>query len=119
MLSRFQRPIALILLAVLSVGGVRTIQINNSQNIALPLNVDPAHPGQRRIGELIFTGAWELQSLNEDFGGISGLTLLPDGRFIGISDAGTLIGFGLSNNEQTDRPFIAPLPGAVGPNRQL
>ena len=117
MLSRFQRPIALVLLAVLSVGGVRTIQINNSQDIALrSLNVDPAHPGPRRIGELIFTGAWELQSLNEDFGGISGLTLLPDGRFIGISDAGTLIGFGLSNNEQTDRPFIAPLPGAVGPN---
>jgi hypothetical protein len=115
MLSRYQRPFALLLLAILSVGGVRVIQINNSQNIALrPLDVDPAHPGPRRVGELIFTGAWELQSDNENFGGISGLTLLPDGRFIGVSDAGTLIGFGLSNNEQTDRPFIAPLPGAAG-----
>lgn len=117
MLSRFQRPIALLLLAILSVGGVRIIEINNSQDIALrPLNIDPAHPGPRRLGELIFTGAWELKSGNENFGGISGLTLLSDGRFIGISDAGTLIGFGLTNNEQTDRPFIAPLPGAAGPD---
>lgn len=31
-----------------------------------------------------------------------------EGRFVGISDAGTLIGFGLSNNAQIDRLFIAP-----------
>lgn len=99
--------------SILAVGGVRTIYPNDSQQIALrPLQLDPAHPGPRRVGELIFLGAWELGSDNEDFGGISALTALPDGRFIGVSDAGTLIGFGLSDNQRTDRPFIAPLPGS-------
>ena len=117
MISRLKRPLLLVLLAVLSIGGVRIIEINNSQDIAFkPLNLDPAHPGKRRIGELIFEGAWQLDSRNENFGGISGLTLLPEGRFVGISDAGTLIGFGLSNNAQMDRPFIAPLPGSTGPD---
>lgn len=115
MISRLKRPLLLILLAILSIAGVRTIQINDSQDIAFkPLDLDPAHPGPRRIGELIFEGAWQLDSRNENFGGISGLTLLPEGRFVGISDAGTLIGFGLSNNDQMDRPFIAPLPGSTG-----
>lgn len=114
MISRLKRPLLLILLAILSIGGVRIIEINNSQDIAFkPLNLDPAHPGKRRIGELIFEGAWQLDSRNENFGGISALTLLPEGRFVGISDAGTVIGFGLSNNEQMDRPFIAPLPGSM------
>ena len=117
MISRLKRPLLLVLLAILSIGGVRIIEINNSQDIAFkPLNLDPAHPGKRRIGELIFEGAWQLDSRNENFGGISGLTLLPEGRFVGISDAGTLIGFGLSNNAQIDRPFIAPLPGSTGPD---
>lgn len=90
---------------------------NRSQNIALiPLQLDPAHPGRRRLGELIFESAWELGSGNSDFGGISALTALPDGRFIGVSDAGTLIGFGLTNDDRTDRPFIAPLPGTFNPD---
>lgn len=117
MISRLKRPLILVLLAILSVAGVRTITINNSQDIAYrPLDLDPAHPGPRRIGELVFENAWQLDSPNENFGGISALTRLPDGRFIGVSDAGTLIGFGLSNDERMDRPFIAPLPGSTGPD---
>jgi hypothetical protein len=77
--------------------------------------LDPAHPGKRRVGELIFLGAWELGSRNDDFGGISALTALKDGRFVGISDAGTLIGFGLTNDDRVDRPFISPLPDSRGP----
>ncbi len=105
----------LLLLFVGSVPGERQMYRNTSQNIALiPLPLDPAHPGPRRLGELIFESAWELGSGNSDFGGISALTALPDGRFVGVSDAGTLIGFGLTNDDRTDRPFIAPLPGAFG-----
>lgn len=114
MLKKFSRLTAIILLAMLAVGGVRFIQPNHSQDIAFkPLSLDPKHPGPRRLGELIFLSAWQLDSSNQDFGGISGLAALPDNRFIGISDAGTLIGFGLSNDEKVDRPFIAPLPGSV------
>jgi hypothetical protein len=113
------KRIALILtLAILAVGGVRTIYPSNSQNIALKaLSLDPEHPGARRLGDLVFLKAWELRSDNEDFGGISALTILPDGRFVGLSDAGTLVGFGLANDGRADRPFIAPLPDATGPDK--
>ncbi len=118
MIRKITRLVLLLLLASLSVGGLRTIYRNNSQNIAMkPLTLDPAHPGARRVGELIFLNAWELGSGNSDFGGISALTALPGGRFIGVSDAGTLIGFGLTSDDHTDRPFIAPLPESVGADR--
>jgi hypothetical protein len=118
MTAKFARLIILLTLLALSVGGLRTIYRNNSQNIAMkPLTLDPAHPGVRRVGELIFLAAWELGSHNGDFGGISALAALPGGRFIGVSDAGTLIGFGLSGDDRTNRPFIAPLPGSQGPGK--
>ncbi len=115
MKPRWRRFSAALLLAVLTVGGVRTIYPSASQNIALrPLPLDPAYPGPRRVGELIFLNAWELRSNNEDFGGFSALAALSDGRFVGVSDAGTLIGFGLNSDDRTDRPFIAPLPDSQG-----
>jgi hypothetical protein len=113
--NRFRRLALLFALAVLAVGGVRVIEKNRSQNIALvPLALDSANPKRTRAGALDFLAAWELKSDNTDFGGISALVALRDGRFLGVSDAGALIGFGLSNNSQVDRPFIAALPGAVG-----
>lgn len=116
-LARLARFGLLAGLAALAVGGVRTIYPADSQDIALkPLQFDPAHPGPRRAGDLIFLGAWQLGSDNEDFGGISGLAALADGRFVGVSDAGTLIGFGLTNDNRADRPFIAPLPDSGGPD---
>ena len=118
MFAKVVRIIVLLSLAMLAVGGVRRISENNSQNITLrPLDLDPAHPGKRRLGDLIFLAAWELESDNEDFGGISALVALPGGRFIGVSDAGALIGFGLTGNGRAIRPFIGPLPGSQGPNR--
>ncbi len=120
MTAKFVRLLLMLVLAALSVGGMRTIYRNNSQNIAMkPLSLDPAHPGVRRVDELIFLQAWELGSDNSDFGGISALAALPDGRFLGVSDAGTLIGFGLTTDDRTDRPFIAPLPEAQGPGKDF
>ncbi len=117
MRSRLFRLSMLIALLVLSVGGLRYIRHNDSQSIALqPLLLDPGRPALKTVGELTFLNAWQLNSLNSDFGGISALMALKDGRFVGLSDAGTLIGFGLRNNASADRPFIAPLPGTMGPN---
>jgi hypothetical protein len=115
MIGRITRLLPILLLASLAVGGVRTTYPSTSQNIALkPLMLDPAHSGPRRVGDLIFLNAWELGSDNEDFGGISALTALSDGRFVGVSDAGTLVGFGLNNDDRADRPFISPLPDSRG-----
>jgi hypothetical protein len=112
MSSVMLRLILLALLLALLIGGERKVARADGQNIALErLDLDPAHPGPRRIGELIFENAWELRADNEDFGGISALTRQGDGRFIALSDAGTLIGFGLTNDVSANRPFIAPLPG--------
>ena len=114
-MKRFLRLMLLLFLAVATVGGVRTIYKNRSQNIALvPLPLDAANPGRAKVGALAFLEAWELRSDNGDFGGISALVALRDGRFLGVSDAGALIGFGLTNNITVDRPFIAALPGAFG-----
>jgi hypothetical protein len=117
-LTRFQfygRLLLLGALLVVAVGGVRHISKNRSQSIALvPLPLDSSKPSRKKVGALTFINAWELKSDNGDFGGISALVALKDGRFLGVSDAGTLIGFGLSNDNRTDRPFIAALPGAFG-----
>jgi hypothetical protein len=117
MRSRLLRSLLLIALLVLSIGGLRYVRHNNSQYIALqPLPLDPQRPALKTVGGLTFLNAWQLNSDNSDFGGISALMALRDGRFIGLSDAGTLIGFGLTNNNRADHPFIAPLPGTTGPD---
>lgn len=116
MLKKLKRLALCILLAVLAVGGVRTIYPNYSQDISLRrLTLNPDNPAQRNVGALEFIAAWELRSRNEDFGGISALTALKDGRFVGVGDAGSLIGFGLDNDSRTTRPFIVPLPNSRGP----
>jgi hypothetical protein len=115
MLRRILRILVILALAALAVGGVRTTYENHSQNISqTPLAFDSSDPKRDRIGPLKFLGAWELQSDNSDFGGMSAIMALKDGRFIGLSDAGTMIGFGLNNDNRIDRPFIAALPGAFG-----
>jgi hypothetical protein len=117
MLRRLSRLMLILVLAALAVGGTRLIYRNDSQSIALrPLPLDSSNPSRRTVGALTFLGAWELASDNENFGGISALIALKDGRFLGVSDAGTLIGFGIKNDRNADRPFIAALPGAFGPN---
>lgn len=118
MAAKLIRILLVMCLAAVSVGGVRTISRNNSQSIAIkPLTLDPANPGVRRVGDLIFLAAWDLGSGNSDFGGISALAALPGRRFVGVSDAGTLIGFGLKSDDQADRPFIAPLPDSTGAHK--
>ncbi len=113
MMAKLIRLLLLGFIAFASLSGDRKTFTNYSQSIALkPLLLDQDRPKLRRVGKLEFLAAWELGSGNQDFGGISALTALTDGRFVGTSDAGTLIGFGLTNNAAIDRPFIAPLPDA-------
>ncbi|MFC4291425.1 esterase-like activity of phytase family protein [Sphingorhabdus arenilitoris] len=117
MLFRLLRSTLLIAMLICLIGGIRVVNRNDSQDIALrPLALDVNDSDRRTVGALTFLRAWELGSGNSDFGGISALVALPGGRFMGVSDAGALIGFGLTRDDKADRPFIAALPGAVGPN---
>jgi hypothetical protein len=110
----FARLILIFALAVLAVGGVRVFYRNDSQAIAmLPLPLDATDLSRKQVGPLRFLGAWELRSDNSDFGGLSALVALKDGRFIGVSDAGALVGFGMTGDDRIDRPFIAALPRSV------
>jgi hypothetical protein len=110
---KITRLLLLAFIAIALLSGSRKTFTNYSQSIALKqLLLDPDRPSMRRVGKLEFLAAWELGSGNQNFGGISALTALADGRFVGTSDAGTLIGFGLTNNASIDRPFIVPLPDA-------
>ncbi|MFN3749162.1 MAG: esterase-like activity of phytase family protein [Sphingorhabdus sp.] len=114
MQHQFIRIAILILLAIIAAGGERRYSLNNSQSIELiPLRLDASKPDRRKVGALTFLNGWELRSDNSDFGGISALTALGDNRFLAVSDAGTLIGFTLTNGKM-ERSFIAALPGAQG-----
>ena len=117
MSAKLKRLTLIIALAVLAVGGVRTIYPSDSQVISLrPLMLNPDNPAQRQVGALEFVEAWELRSSNENFGGISALISVGHSRFVGIGDAGTLIRFGLTKDGRIDRATITPLPNLQGPN---
>jgi hypothetical protein len=118
MFKKLLHSLLLVLILAVLIGGVRTSFRNRTQKIALKeLHFNPDDPRTNRIGQLKFLKAWELGSNNPDFGGLSALITVDDGRFIAISDAGTVIGFGLTNEKNADRPFIAPLPESYGPNK--
>lgn len=57
---------------------------------ALPLV--PERPRDRRTGALTYAGGLKLTSPGtEGFGGLSGIDVMPDGRFVSQSDAGDLL----------------------------
>lgn len=119
MSGKIQRLALSIGLAVVAVGGVRTIYPSASQVITMPqllLNAD--NPNQRQVGALDFIAAWELNSRNDNFGGLSSLTAADDGRFIGVTDSAMLIGFTLSQPDQVSSTFIKQLPNSrdIGTN---
>lgn len=68
---------------------------------AVPVMLNPYHPGQARVGGLLFRRGWALSSDQPRFGGISAMHV-ENGQVTAISDSGDLLFF--------------PLPGA-GPAR--
>ena len=105
-----------IALAVLSVAGVRTIYPSFSQDILFTrLLLNPENAAQRKVGALDFVAAWEMRSRNDNFGGISALSAIGDGQFVGIGDAGTWIRFNLNGNAHITGSSIARLPALQGP----
>jgi hypothetical protein len=76
---------------------------------AVPL--DSRRPDRKRVGALIWLGGWVLESNDPRFGGISALHVSGN-RVIALSDAGTLIRFGLPGTAAETR--IEPLSAGPG-----
>jgi hypothetical protein len=71
---------------------------------ARPIDLDPEHPGQRRVGALIFRGGLELRSKDWAFGGWSGLWVGPEGRFLAITDRGLWLSARIRSDPATAAP---------------
>jgi hypothetical protein len=54
----------------------------------LPIDADPDHPKRRIFGSLTLISAFQLESKDKRFGGLSGLSIGSDGRLYAISDNG-------------------------------
>lgn len=123
--KRFLSLILLTLAALAVTAGERHFVRNVSQVIdAEPLPLDSTDPERNRTGSLTYLGGWELKSDNNDFGGFSALSRLPDGRFLAISDSGHMAGFRLSQRGKVTTiidSFVAQLPGAYarGPDGKV
>jgi hypothetical protein len=47
---------------------------------------DPREPQRRQFGKLVFRGGLELSSSHNQFGGLSGIRVSPDGNFLALTD---------------------------------
>ena len=76
-----------------------------------PVPFDSRHPERKRVGALTWLGGWSLESEDPRFGGISALHVSGD-RVTALSDAGTLMRFGLSG--ASAKAEIQPLMAGPG-----
>lgn len=68
---------------------------------ARPVALYPEEPERRRMGGLVFLGGLELTSPDHHFGGLSGLSIDPDGsRMLAISDRGAWVGARLIHDSE-------------------
>ena len=63
-----------------------------------------------------FAGGWSLTSPHAEFGGLSGVELLPDGRLLTVSDVGAFIWIGMANGAPDGTGEISYMKG---PNGQI
>lgn len=72
---------------------------------ARPVDLDPRRPGPHRIGRLIFRGGLELTADVPELGGLSGLYVGADGRFVAVSDHASWIEARLISDPETAAPL--------------
>ncbi len=66
---------------------------------AQSIELDPRHPDQRIVGPLEFMAGYELSSENENWGGLSGMTVSTDGKLLtAIADTGRWYRIGLEHD---------------------
>ena len=72
----------------------RGVQARAAESIdlsAVPFRPQSAEAARRRVGGLSFVEAYELNSSDARFGGLSGVEVLEDGNLLAISDAGYFV----------------------------
>ena len=55
---------------------------------SIPFELDPKNPERKQFGSLTFMGAFQLNSKDKRFGGLSGLSFGTDGKLYAVSDRG-------------------------------
>ena len=80
----------------------------------LPLTIEAVKLGvgdmsDRLPSNLRFTGGWALTSSNRKMGGLSGLSIEPDGSVLTVSDMGQFIRLGRTGGELNGTAEIAPM----------
>ena len=82
---------------------------------AKPVLLNPDDPRQKTIGALRYLGGLHLTSAHKNFGGWSGLRMLPDGkRLLAISDEGN---WGVFNIEEKADQLVDVKTGLIAPFR--
>lgn len=80
---------------------------------AIPLDRD--RPGPMQVGRLRFLQGWRLRSPNRSFGGLSTMVADHAGRFLALSDKGSVFRFRIGARGIIGPSRIATLPDTVGP----
>jgi hypothetical protein len=68
---------------------------------AIPVPLDPEHPERDRVGSLEFRGGLELRGDDARFGGLSGLSISRDGRWlVAVTDQGRWVSLALLHDDR-------------------
>jgi hypothetical protein len=81
---------------------------------ARPVDLDPRHPGPRRLGQLIFRGGVSMTADVPELGGLSGLYVGLDGRFLAVSDRSSVVTARLISDPVTAAPLRFEDAGVAG-----
>ncbi len=80
-----------------------------------PISLYPDDTRRNTVGALVYRGGLELKSQHKNFGGWSGLRMLPDGkRLLAISDEGN---WGVFDLTEKDDQLVAVHSGLIAPFR--
>jgi hypothetical protein len=115
-------PIVVILLAYMAGSGRAdldgALEARKIEITAYPLSgFSLKNPEQKQIGSLTFLRGAELISSDPGFGGLSGFKLLPNNRFVAVTDTGDLVSGSVSNGDgpiAVEGASIAPVRLAGG-----
>lgn len=91
-----RRTIRLALLSMVALGLAPGLWLRGpgpTDNQRPILGSEPLPVIKRRSGEVVIEGVWHLTSPNSHFGSYSGLTAMPDGTLLSISDKGRWLRF--------------------------
>jgi hypothetical protein len=94
---RLQKTILLILVSLVFYLRPTVAQITTNKPLVelVPIDVDPKQPERKIFGSLTLLSAFQLESKDKRFGGLSGLSIGADGKLYAVSDRGYWLSAGM------------------------